>query len=247
MIYVNLLWIGNELSLMEQLTIKLLHMHGHKVKLWCYNIISDVPYGVEICDANTILDKSLLFKYNGKPLPFIPNGGIGSYSHFSDQFAMMLLYKHGGYFMQADVSIVRSLDWSINLDYVFLQHQQNNIAPYFIKAPKGNEWCIQSYEKLYIEFNADTIKNNIWDGSMIKMAEVLRKVMPDYKKYMLDRKHFWDLGCRGKDCPFYKDYIIPDDLFFIHWSNATFKEEKNTPTIPSVYSRLLQSVKLLDV
>ena len=93
---VHTLWIGGQLSLMEQLTIKLLQSHGHQVQLWSYDKPMGVPDGTILRNATEILPASSIFRYTGKPLRLIPNGGIGSLSHWSDQFQLRLLHQEGG-------------------------------------------------------------------------------------------------------------------------------------------------------
>jgi hypothetical protein len=89
---VHAVWIGERLSLMERLTIRLLQDHGHQVHLWAYRDIANVPDGVILRDAAELLPEKSIFRYSGQPVEGIPNGGIGSLAHWSDQFRMRLLY-----------------------------------------------------------------------------------------------------------------------------------------------------------
>ena len=241
-IIVHTIWIGEELSLLEQLTIKLLQSHGHQVHLWAYDAIKNVPEGTVSRNAEDILPKSSIFKYNGKPLPIIPNGGIGSLSHWSDQFQINLLYKEGGIYLQLDVACLKPLNFE--LDYAFVSHQQKDVAAFLMKCPSSSNFCKAAGTILKEFVNEKTIVNLDWDSSMRIIGRVLQKAMPDNSKYQIPSTHFWDLGCK-KTGPFFANVPIPSDLHLIHWSNATVRELKNNPIKDSVYYNLLKQVQLI--
>ena len=81
-------WIGDKLSMMERLTIEMLQGHGHEFHLWSYDKVDNVPEGTVLEDASQVMPKESIFQYKGKPLACLANGGIGSLSHWSDQFQM---------------------------------------------------------------------------------------------------------------------------------------------------------------
>lgn len=124
-VIVHAVWIGDSLSLLEQLTIKLLQKNGHQVHLWCYDRIKNVPKDTVIRDASDILPKNSIFSFQGQPLPYIPNGGIGSLSHWSDQFQMKLLNIEGGIYTQLDVAYLWPLDFT--QEYMFVNHMEKSL------------------------------------------------------------------------------------------------------------------------
>ncbi|CAN5598692.1 hypothetical protein BH10PLA1_BH10PLA1_05790 [soil metagenome] len=122
--HVHVVWIGPRLSLMERLTVKLLQFHGHLVNLWGYETIENVPEGTILRNADEILPKKSIFRFTGTPLSIIPNGGIGSMSHWSDQFQIKLLHQEGGLYTQLDVAFLQPLNFTS--PYAFIPH---NVTP----------------------------------------------------------------------------------------------------------------------
>ena len=90
------LWIGPELTKLEQLCLKSFVDHGHEFHLYTYEEVGNVPDGVIVKDGNEILDKSEIFRYKN-----------GSVSAFSNLFRFTMLYKKGGYWADTDLLCVR--------------------------------------------------------------------------------------------------------------------------------------------
>ncbi len=63
------LWVGPELSWLEQLCLKSFVDHGHEVVLYSYDTIKGVPEGITLADANDILpaDKIIRHAKTGSP------------------------------------------------------------------------------------------------------------------------------------------------------------------------------------
>lgn len=89
---VQSLWIGEQLSPIEQLCARSFLHHGHEFILYVYDEPAGVPDGVRIKDANAILPASAVFMHN-----------IGTYAIFSDWFRWALLYRCGGWWVDMDV------------------------------------------------------------------------------------------------------------------------------------------------
>lgn len=53
---IKMLWIGNQLSPIEQFCMKSFLYHGHQVDLYAYTDIKGVPSGVIMRDANEIVE-----------------------------------------------------------------------------------------------------------------------------------------------------------------------------------------------
>lgn len=245
-VIVHAVWIGDSLSLLEQLTIKLLQKNGHQVHLWCYDRIKNVPKDTVIRDASDILPKNSIFSFQGQPLPYIPNGGIGSLSHWSDQFQMKLLNIEGGIYTQLDVAYLWPLDFT--QEYMFVNHMEKNLSAFLMKCPKGSPFTIEAYKELSMKINYLTIPYHHWDCSMKLMVDVLHNktniTTVRCPSCFLDKKHFIDLGCQ-KTGPFFEPFSPPKDLFVIHWSNATVNVYKDHPIKDSYYEYLLKSVDLV--
>ncbi|HKB65528.1 MAG TPA: hypothetical protein VKC61_06695 [Pyrinomonadaceae bacterium] len=57
------LWIGRELSLMEQLSISSFLQNGHDYHLYVYEEVKNVPAGTVVRNANEILPAARIFQY----------------------------------------------------------------------------------------------------------------------------------------------------------------------------------------
>jgi hypothetical protein len=250
-VVVHTVWIGGKLGLMERLTIKLLQSHGHQVLLWAYDEPEGVPEGTVLRDASEIMAASTIFRYTGKPVPLLPNGGIGSLSHWSDQFQLRLLNKEGGIYLQLDVACLKPLNFSKK--YAFAPHYLprgkwpfliHDIAAFVMKCPVGSPFTAKCASALSSQINAETIGTLEWESSMMEIGVQHRKSFLFPSRYLLNPKSFMDLGCRS-DGPFFEATAIPEDLIMIHWSNATQVERKNDPIPGSVYHQLLKRVNLV--
>jgi len=73
------LWIGPELSVMEQLSVVSFLQNGHEYQLYVYEEPKNIPAGTVIKDANEILPSSSIFQYQhspsyaGLPISFVIN------------------------------------------------------------------------------------------------------------------------------------------------------------------------------
>ena len=124
------LWIGPQLSIMEQLSIASFLRNGHDYHLYIYNELPNVPKGAVIRDASEILPASAIFQYKDRP----------SYAGFSNFFRYKLLLERGGWWADSDVVCLRPFDFPE--EYVFSSelnagHELVNCGA--IKAPKGSE------------------------------------------------------------------------------------------------------------
>lgn len=243
-IIVHTLWVGDSLSLLEQLTIKLLQHHGHEVHLWCYDKIKNVPDKTIIRDAAEIMPRSSIFSFQGQYLPYIPNGGIGSLSHWSDQFQCKLLAMEGGIYSQLDVSYLGPIDYNPEYLFIDILNTKKSMATFLMKCPKGSPFAIEAYKELSMKINHLTIPYQHWDCSMNLCMDVLVNRTNIGPECFLNKQHYLDLGCM-KNGPFFGTFQIPKDLVVIHWSNATLNVYKNHPIPNSFYESLLKFVGLV--
>lgn len=127
------LWIGGNLSTMEQLSAKSFIKWGHEYHLYTYGDVGNIPSGVVVRDANEILNQSEIFTYKN-----------GSYSAFSNLFRFTLLEKRGGYWADTDLICVRSLKDLDDRDIVLVteptrEYERTLPASCLIKLPRGSE------------------------------------------------------------------------------------------------------------
>jgi len=66
---IGALWIGGSLSFFEQLCLVSFVDAGHHVKLFTYGDVANIPYGVEVCDANTVLKMDKIIRHSRTQSP----------------------------------------------------------------------------------------------------------------------------------------------------------------------------------
>jgi mannosyltransferase OCH1-like enzyme len=101
------LWIGPELSVMEQLSISSFLLNGHDYHLYVYDDVKNIPVGVVVMDANEILPSSRIFQYKRSP----------SYAGFANFFRYKLLLERGGWWADTDTICLKPFDFPD--EYVF--------------------------------------------------------------------------------------------------------------------------------
>jgi mannosyltransferase OCH1-like enzyme len=124
------LWIGPELSVMEQLSIASFLQNGHEYHLYVYDEVKNVPAGAVVKDAGEILPASRIFQYKHQ----------ASYAGFANFFRYKLLLERGGWWIDTDVICLRPFDFVE--EYVFsseLDQEREVISSGIIKAPAGSE------------------------------------------------------------------------------------------------------------
>jgi hypothetical protein len=94
------LWVGHELSVMEQLSISSFLLNGHQYHLYVYDKTRNVPMGTVLRDANEILPSSRIFRYRDRP----------SYAGFANFFRYKLLLERGGWWADTDVVCLKPFD-----------------------------------------------------------------------------------------------------------------------------------------
>ena len=125
------LWIGPELSVMEQMSISSFLLNGHDYHLYVYEDVKNVPGGAVVMDANEILPSSRIFQYRGRP----------SYAGFANYFRYKLLLERGGWWADSDTICLKPFDFPD--EYVFSSEidyrGREVINAGVIKAAAGSE------------------------------------------------------------------------------------------------------------
>lgn len=124
------LWIGGELSPMEQVSIASFLAHGHEYHLYSYGEVGNLPEGTVLKSAEEILPKTAIFQYRQHP----------SYAGFSNFFRYRLLLRKGGWWVDTDVVCVGP--FAFDAPYVFAAERIQGgevAASAVIKAPAGSE------------------------------------------------------------------------------------------------------------
>jgi len=228
---VNSLWIGEELSFLELLTLKSFVANGHLFHLWTYNPLkTELPKGVVLCDAESVLPKSRVFQY---PKEGLIDWGRGSFAGFSDVFRYKLLYEKGGWWVDMDVTCLKPLNF--HTPYFFRNHWKFPVVGNIIKVPKESLLMRECFDIALAEV---TESNQEWHRPIIILNEAIeRNNLSEYRQlglFNLDMFHNIECYLRG-------DYPIPADWCGIHWINSS---KKITFRKSSTLARLLKTYNI---
>jgi hypothetical protein len=130
------LWIGRELSLMEQLSIKSFIANGHCYHLYTYEDVKNVPPGTIVLDANTIVPREQIFA--------LKHGhNEGSLTAFANLFRFKLLFEKSGWWVDLDLVCLKRFDFSAV--YVITSECDEpdgycGPSSAVLKTPKGDEF-----------------------------------------------------------------------------------------------------------
>jgi len=234
---VNGLWIGSKLSSMELLTIKSFLAHGHVFRLWLYaKLENELPQGVQIMDANSILSSDHIFSYKHSN-QF--GHGKGSVSGFSDIFRYKLLYDHGGWWVDMDVTCLSPLN--VEKPYYFRPHHNLMLVGNVMKCPKGNELMLKCYQ----EASATVDENNTdWHRPINILVENVKRLQ--LQQYIVAKHSARDSWGEVKKYLF-SPRKLPQNWAYIHWMNEEWRHKKLNESgikINSAYHRLLRQYHL---
>lgn len=231
---VNCVWIGERVSLMEKLSIVLAQKAGFEVVVWTDSHL-DLPKDTLTKSIPSNVIKPTRFR--GIPHEMLPNGGIGSYSHWSDYFAFTTLCKEGGYWMQLDFAILHPIE--IGEDYCFTSFG-GGISPVFMKIPKNSHYAKHMVTVLEPLIEKG-FSEEVWDHSM----NLMHKYALEHNVYSnceFIRDGYFDCGCVPNSPYTTMPINIPK---YIHWSNATNNTSKDEPVIGSLYRKLCEDNNLI--
>lgn len=125
------LWIGDILSLNEQLCIASFLYHGHEFHLFTYGTIENIPNGTIVKDASEIIPLDKIFKYGS---------GKDSYAGFANWFRYKLLFERGGFWVDTDVICMKPFQFDSNIIFGLESNNKANLA--VLCFPKGHELCL---------------------------------------------------------------------------------------------------------
>lgn len=153
---VQSLWIGENLSIMEILSINSFLKNNYEYHLYTYGDIQNIPTGVIIKDANDILDKSEVYTYKNK-----------SYSAISNHFRFALLYEKGGMWCDTDVICTKSYNEAkeeLDQKYIIIsesnkKYNEEKIGCSILKFPKNDPILLDAIEE------CESKKQSILDGT----------------------------------------------------------------------------------
>jgi len=122
-------WFGESLSPLEHLCLKSFLAHGHRVHLYTYDEVGNVPRGCKLLDASTVVGRDELFLYQDATHSGSPAG-------FSNLFRYTLLDREGGWWVDTDALCLSSE--LPDSGYVFARQDDDFYNPAIIRAPAGS-------------------------------------------------------------------------------------------------------------
>lgn len=237
-LHVNGLWIGNTLSKIELLTLHSFIKQGHIFHLWTYEkLLNDLPAGVVIEDANEILPRETVFRYNNVNKY---GHGKGSVSGFSDIFRYKLLYDKGGWWTDMDVTCLKPLNFSV--PYFFRKHHHLELVGNVMKAPVQSKLMLSCYNEAAAEVNEN---NTDWH----KPIEILNKYVFENNL----QQYVYPYISNHDDWNRIVGYVVgndpmPEQYYFIHWMNEEWRSrdiDKNDFRYRSVLGQQMLEFGLL--
>ncbi len=229
---VNGLWIGSKLSALEMLTIKSFLAHGHSFRLWLYEELeNELPDGVQKMDANDIIPFERVFRYKNSNQY---GHGKGSVSGFSDIFRYKLLFDHGGWWVDMDVTCLRP--FQVEGPYYFRPHKELLLVGNVMKCPKGSELM----QKCYEEANAEVDEDNLdWHKPIEILVENVKRL--ELEKFIVKDDSMWDDWNQIRKYLYTTKKLNATDLF-VHWMNEEWRSkglDKEDFMINSAFGQLL--------
>ena len=212
---IRTLWHGSPLSVYERLSLLSFLRHGHKVEIYTYGQL-DVPPGVHLCDASSVLPQSEVFSYSRGPQK-------GSFAAFSNLFRYKILFEKGGIWADLDflcLGPLHELPDACLGRMVWESREQLNVA--LMKFPVGNLICKTLYEK------AKTLGQNIDVGeasnalvsAVLGQGEVPCTIFPVPAFYPIHWRETWKLF--DPDETTYCETQVRSS-FCVHWWNTAFR------------------------
>ena len=132
----NTLWVGDHLGYLEQLCLVSATAVGHPVTLYTYtpDNLKGVPDGIEIRDAREVMPKQKLVTY----------ADSGSFALGSNFFRYELLAKDLGYWIDADIYLLKPLNFKEQ--YVFGWEHENTINNAVLFLPSDSDMARDLFE-----------------------------------------------------------------------------------------------------
>lgn len=226
------MWIGTQLSNMELLTIHSFIVNGYTFHLWLYDQLeTPLPNEVILHDAATIIPKDKIFRYKNSS-QF--GHGKGSVAGFSDIFRYKLLYEHGGWWVDMDVTSLVPFD--VKSSYFFRTHNSLKVVGNIMKVPAKSTLMLNCYNEAIASVDEN---NSDWH----KPIEILERNIVDLG---LD-KFIYDGYCNLDNFEeleqfYYYGNSFPEKWKFVHWTNEAIRNyglQKDYSFYNSTYQQLL--------
>ncbi len=208
------LWIKGALSPLEQLTVYSFIEQGYDFHLWTYDLpelYNEIPK-LLIRDAREIIPEADVFSYK-ESNQF--GHGKGSFAGFSDIFRYRLLYLHGGWWVDMDVTCLKRFNFQT--DYVFRKSKQKDdfVVGNIMHVPRGTSLMLRCYEQAAASVHAD---NKDWMLPINILNQHIKEEQLSEYIYSFTNEDSWPIVSQlltGRQ--------YPQDWQAIHWMNEEFR------------------------
>ena len=159
---VQSVWIGDHLGKLEQLSICSFLANGHPFHLYTYGMVTDVPAGTVIMDADAILPRKRIFRRR--------DATHRVYANFTDWFRWELLYRRGGWWVDIDTICLRP--FYFEQEAVFMSD-----SPAVLKFPIGHQ-----ITKLLANHCARPARWMPWDDYKQRFKKISCRLLGRYRR-----------------------------------------------------------------
>ncbi len=232
------MWIGDDLTFLEQLCLKSFVDAGHPTKLYLYDAVGGVPDGVEIADASAVMPVD----------EFIVNRNSGKAGPHSDRFRYLLLKGTDEIWVDTDAYCVRPFP---EAEYMFASHFRHLLANGVLRLPKDSptlagllEFTSTSYPDIPDGFpgiqgkTLRAYKEGVASGNKLHVSDMEWETwgpfalthfanLHDEAKFAMDRKTLYPLYggeiFRTLQKPFRAKIEIPDEAISIHFYGSKIR------------------------
>lgn len=230
------LWIRGTLSPMELLTIQSFISQGYEFILWSYDIdLSNIPQTVVLKDAREIIPEEEVFFYTNKN-QF--GHGKGSYAGFSDIFRYKLLYEHGGWWTDMDITCLKRLPKNDNYFFRADKDPSTAVGNLIFCLPQSPimDWC---YEQAKIKINTF---NTDWTVPIQILNEGIKKFhLEPYITSVSNQDSWLEVS------QLIKNRKIPSAYLCVHWMNEEFARLNIAKDSFPVSTHLYQLIQSHDI
>ena len=208
------MWVGSHLSKLELLTLHSFLHYGHEFHLWAYDDIrTPLPKGVVLEDAAQIIPRKDVFRKSGVDRECgVGKGSFGA--PFSDLFRYKLLYEHGGYWVDMDVTCLRPFDFEA--EYLFRPHRVGVVGN-ILKCPPRSPLMLATYESVVKEASGST--EWLWPNRVLS-ENVRRMGLEGFIRSDICNEDSWWHAIK----PLVEQFSpLPFSWYAIHWINEFWR------------------------
>jgi mannosyltransferase OCH1-like enzyme len=225
------LWIGDRLSVMEQVCISSFLRHGHQFHLYVYQETAGVPPGTVVLDGNKVLPASRIFTYKEHQ----------TYAGFANFFRYKLLLEIGGWFVDADTICVRPFQF--RNQYVFSSEAINgrqlvNLAA--MKVPPGSPIMQYAWEACE-RMNPTELKWSQCGPTLLRAATEacsLERYVKSWKTFCPIHFSVWEQILDPAVC-----WSFDDQTHAIHLWNELWRRSGQDKDVPYASDCLYEQLK----